>query len=98
MAKGPKDNATAKVRNRRVRQEALREHLEAQGHLQHVTEILEILMDPKQELQDGMYSRYDMVIKTKLKLIDKYLPTEKPTTISGDDDAPVILNHIVKYV
>ena len=93
-----RDTATAAARNRRMRQTALREQLASQGHLQHVTEILDKIMDETQELPDGMYSRYQLALQTKLKLIDKYLPTEKPVEVSGDPDAPIDHRHKVEFV
>lgn len=93
-----RDTATAAARNRRMRQNALREQLASQGHLQHIVEILEKLSDENVLLDPQMMSRYDVVLKTKLKLIDKYLPTEKPVEVTGDDDNPVSHRHTVEFV
>jgi hypothetical protein len=93
-----RDTATAKAKNRRERQVALREQLQAQGHVQHVVDILGKLSDEKTEIEPGMMHRYDLVLKTKLKLIDKFLPTEKPVEVSGDPDNPVDHRHQVEFV
>lgn len=74
---------TRAAENKRVRQEALREQLRKQGHVQHVVDILEKLADPKIEIDQPMVQRYKLTLDTKMKLIDKYLPTEKPTNIEG---------------
>ena len=44
--------ATAAAKNKRIRQEALREQLQAQGHVQHVVDILDKLRNEKQEIEE----------------------------------------------
>lgn len=62
----------------------MREQLASQGHLQHLIEIHEKLMDlTGEELDSIEVQRLKAVMESKHKLIDKYLPTEKPTTIEG---------------
>ena len=63
--------------NRKVRQEALRDQLTTQGHVQHIVEILDKLSDLDTELDQLMLARYKLVLDTKLKLINKYLPDLK---------------------
>lgn len=70
--------------NRAIRQEALREQLSAQGHVQHVIEICNELNDLTIALEPLDVQRKSKVIDTKLKLINKYLPDLKNTEISGD--------------
>ena len=61
--------------NKEVRQKALREQLTAQGHVQHVVDMLDEMVDlatiPERQQQ------LNMVITQKLKLINKYLPDLK---------------------
>lgn len=86
------DSTTAKLKNKRIRQENLRDQLSAQGHVQHVVDILTKLSNVKLQIDREQVNRYKIVLDGKFKLIDKYLPTEKPTTISGDgEDGEVIL-------
>lgn len=86
--------------NKAVRQEALRDQLEAQGHVQHVTDILNDLRSPvykKNEVEIAYepidIQRLKVVVDTKLKLINKYLPDQKEvlTTLVGDDENPLQL-------
>ena len=86
-----RDTATAKARNRRIRQEAMREQLEAQGHLQHVVVILSKIGDEKVDVPVEMVQRYKIALDNHWKAIDKFLPTEKYTTMAGDEEAPVSL-------
>jgi len=82
---------TAATRNKQVRQEALREQLSAQGHVQHVVDILDEIKDLKRELDSNDLARYKVVLDTKLKLISKYLPDLKSVEHRGDEDAPITI-------
>lgn len=82
---------TAANKNRAIRQEALREQLSAQGHVQHVVDILDEIKDLKRELDSNDLARYKVVLDTKLKLISKYLPDLKSVEHTGDEDAPIAI-------
>ena len=84
-----KDTATAKNRNRRIRQEALREQLANQGHVQHVVEILDKVKDESQEIDASMLARYKLVVDTKLKLMNKYIGDVKSVELTGEDGDPI---------
>lgn len=75
--------------NRKVRQEALREQLASQGHVQHVIELLEEISNPINDIDKGMVDRYKIVIDTKLKLIGKYLPDLKAVEHTGEGGDPL---------
>jgi hypothetical protein len=70
--------------NRKVRQEALREQLKSQGHIQHVVEIVDKLRDPTCDIEADMVQRYKYAVDTKLKLINKYLPDIKAVEVEGN--------------
>ena len=72
-----RDSATAASKNKRIRKEALREQLSAQGHVQHVVDILDKLSNESIELDSLMVQRFSKVLETKLKIINKYLPDDK---------------------
>ena len=74
---------TVANKNRRMRQNNLREALEAGGHIQHVNDISEKLRDLSSTLEPNEVQRLKAAADIKLKLIDKYLPTEKPVEHSG---------------
>ena len=63
--------------NKAVRQEALRDQLSAQGHVQHVIDICGQLMDLDTELDPIKVARLKATADIKLKLIGKYLPDLK---------------------
>lgn len=71
--------------NRAIRQEALRESLEAGGHIQHVLDICNDLDDLTVEMDSTAVQRKRAVIDTKLKLIGKYLPDTKSVELSNKD-------------
>ena len=81
----PGDTATAKNKNRRMRQEALREQLSNQKHVEHVVEILKKVEDEGHEMDSLMLQRKKLVVETKLKLINKYLPDTKSVEIVDED-------------
>jgi len=72
-------------KNRAIRQEALRESLEAGGHIQHVLEICKDLDDLSVNMDNTEVQRKRAVIDTKLKLIGKYLPDTKSVELSNKD-------------
>ena len=78
--------------NRAIRQEALREQLSSQGHVQHVIDICEELNTLTTHLEPIEVTRKKIVLDTKLKLINKYLPDLKNTEISNDGGGQLIIN------
>ena len=63
--------------NKSIRQEALREQLQAQGHVQHVVDISSKLADLNIELEQNEIQRLKAAADIKLKLIAKYAPDLK---------------------
>jgi hypothetical protein len=93
-----RDTATAKNKNRRMRQEALREQLSKQKHLEHVIELVDKIKDENNPVADDMMARYKLAIDTKLRLVNKYLPDLKSTEITGDSDNPLVTSTPVTFV
>lgn len=90
--------ATRAQENRRIRQEALREQLVAHGHMNHVENMLNDLMDETKELTPEMVDRYKTAITGKLKLVGKYLPDDKTLEITGDPAAPLVTSISLEVV
>ena len=82
---------TAANKNRAIRQEARREQLSNQKHVEHVVEMLEEIKDLQRDLDANDLARYKVAIDTKLKLIGKYLPDLKSVEHTGDEDAPIAI-------
>ena len=75
----------AKDKNRRLRQEALREQLAQQKHIEHVISILGEVNDLNVEMDSLILQRKKMVVENKLKLINKYLPDLKSVELVDED-------------
>lgn len=82
---------TVAQKNRAVRQEALRDQLSNQKHVEHVIDIAKKLAEPENKLDAAMITRYKIVIDTKLSLIKKYLPDLKSIEISGELGIPQVV-------
>jgi hypothetical protein len=82
---------TRAQQNRAIRQEALREQLASQGHVQHVVEIAEKLSEPDIEALD--IQRLKAKADIHFKLIDKYLPSLKAMELTGDPENPVVVDN-----
>ena len=80
---------TRAQKNKSIRQEALREQLSSQKHVEHVVDILEQIGDLDSALDSNDLQRLKVVVDTKLKLITKYLPDLKSVEHSGDEDNPL---------
>jgi len=86
---------------RQERRDSLRELLRAQGHEQHVLELLEQLRNLDQELDSIKVQRLSKVIDTKMKIIAKYLPDDKEPNdinIGGQEDNPVGIEEIKRTI
>ena len=82
--RGTGDKRTRAQHIKAERQESLRELLSSQGHLQHIVELHSKLIDAENKMDALMVQRVRIVIDSKHKLLDKYLPTEKPSDITAD--------------
>ena len=79
-------------RNREVRQEALREQLQAQGHLQHVVELLNESSNLQLSKESDFILKRNMaVIDRKLSLIKKYCPDLQNFQLQADIETKTIL-------
>ena len=80
---------TRAQQNRKIRQDALREQLTEQGHVQHVVENIKKLEQPGVELDSIEVQRLRAAIDSRLKLVNKYLPDLKSVELTGDEDNPI---------
>lgn len=78
------DKTIQKYKNKRIRQENLREQLAAQGHVQHVIDIIDELNDPNICMDQIDVQRKKIVIDSKIKIIGKYLPDLKAVEVEGN--------------
>ena len=81
--------ASVATKNKRVRQEALREQLSAQGHVQHVIDLSDKLASEYLSLESSQIAALKAAADIKRTLINKYLPDLKSVEHTGDPDNPV---------
>jgi len=80
-------------KNRAIRQEALREQLAAQGHVQHIIDNIEKIQNLDNELESSDIHRLKTATELQLKLINKYLPDLKAVELTGQDGGAI--NHSI---
>ena len=78
--------------NRAIRQEALREQLSKQKHIEQVVDIATKLGDPNSELDSVMANRLKAAAEIRLKLISKYLGDVKAVEVSGEGGEALTIN------
>lgn len=72
---------TRNTKQRAVRQEALREQLSNQKHLEHVIDLINKISDEKEHIDSEILSRYKIAIDARFKIINKYLADLKTQEI-----------------
>jgi len=85
-----RDTATAAAKNKRIRQEALREQLSKGKHVDHVVEIARKLNDDHLSLESTHIAALKASADIKLKLISKYIPDLKSVELSQDPENPMV--------
>lgn len=80
------------TRNRKAKQESLRDYLEQRGKVSHVFDLLEKIEDESIEFDNDMLPRYKIAIDTRLKLLNKYIPDLRQTDldIGVQEDNPLL--------
>ena len=89
---------TVAQKNRRLRQENLREWLSKKCTAQHlVDKIIQIeALDPTDEHFINDLAKYKVANDQRLKIMSKYLPDLKSTELTGPDGEPVTIT-VVDY-
>lgn len=83
---------SAADRNRKIRQEALREQLSNQKLVEQVVDIAKKIGDLSQEFEKDKIDRLKIAADLNMKLVAKYLPDLKQTELIGDPDQPIQVN------
>ena len=87
-----KSGTTRAQDNRRIRQDALREQLAKQKHVEHVIDLRKKADDSDLELDSLRIQRIKLSIDTRLALIKKYLPDLKQIEVTGEDGQAIKIN------
>jgi hypothetical protein len=84
-------NNSAAQRNRKIRQDALREQLAQQCHEQHVIEIINELSDSDLEFDSIEVQRMKSAADLSIKMMAKFMPDLKSTEITGADGGDLVI-------
>ena len=84
MAAAKRDTATVAAKNKRIRQEALREQLAGKGLAQQVLVTAKKLHDEHLNLEASQIQALKASAELRLKLVNKYLPDLKAVEIEGN--------------
>ncbi len=84
MAAAKRDTANVAAKNKRIRQEAMREKLAAGGLVQQVLETAKKLHDGHLTLESSQIQALKAAAELRLKLVGKYLPDLKAIEIEGN--------------
>jgi hypothetical protein len=80
---------SAADRNRKIRQDALREQLSNQKLVEQVVDIAKKIGDLSQDFEKDKIDRLKIAADLNMKLVAKYLPDLKQTELIGDPDKPI---------
>lgn len=81
--------ATVAAKNKKIREEALREQLRQKGLHSKVIDIANKLDDQHLELESSQIQALRASAEIRLKLINKYMPDLKAVEMSQDPENPV---------
>lgn len=77
------DHRTTMTRQRQERQEALREYISERGKVNYVFDNIEKLENQYLDLESSQITALVKASELRMKLLDKYLPSERPVQIDG---------------
>ena len=79
-----RDTATTKAKNKRIRQEAMREQLAAKGLERYVIDISKKLQEDAATLTTSEVQALKASAELRMKLVNKYLPDLKAVEVEGN--------------
>ena len=85
----PTKGVSRKEENKRIRQEALREQLQASGHHTRANKIINTLVNTEEEITPEMVARYKIALDGHFKFIHKYLGDDRYVQLAGDPEKPL---------
>ena len=83
--------ATIKAKNRKVRQDELREYLSQQGKLQYVFDNIKKIEDVNIQLDAVELKRLETATNSRIKLLDFYMPKQKAIEHTGEGGGDLIV-------
>jgi hypothetical protein len=77
--------------NRALRQEEMRNKIEASGYESHVADVVKKLLDPEQEFDSIEVQRMKSAADLSIKMMAKFMPDLKSTEISGPNGGDLVI-------
>ena len=90
--------ATNAAKNRTIRQEALREQLSKQKHIEQVIKNINKMEEQGVTMESTELQALKAATENRLKLVDKYLPSLKATELTGEAGGPIQLDSIFEFI
>ena len=84
--------------NKAVRQEALREQLASQGHLQYAIDLSKKVAELDKPLESLEVQRLKIAIDTRLRIVAKYLPDLKAVEHTGEGGGPLQIEEVRRTI
>jgi hypothetical protein len=81
--------------NRKIRQEALREQLANQGHVQHAVDLIDKIESAEDSFE---VQKYKAAFDSRMRLVAKYVPDLKASEITGEGGEPLPTSVTLKHV
>lgn len=89
--------ATVAAKNKKVRQEALREYLAERGKLSYVLDLIEKVENlPPTAVKDELPA-LKVAIDARIKLLDKYMPSLKAMELTGENGEAIKTQSMVEW-
>ena len=89
--------ATRANMNRKIRQDALREQLAEQGHVQQVIVNIEKIEQHGATMEAQELNALKIANDQRLRLVNKYLPDLKATEITGEAGGPISVSDMATW-
>ena len=90
--------ATKAATNRKIRQEALREQLSKQKHIEQVVKNIKKMEEQGISMEATELQALRAATETRLKLVNKYLPDLKSTEFTGPDGGAIEIAEVVRTI
>ena len=90
--------ATNAAKNRKMRQDTLREYITERGSVQYLFDLIEKIeqLDPSSEVFPNDLAKHKAALDARIKMIGKYLPDLKSQEITGDGGDALVVSLIKK--
>jgi hypothetical protein len=90
--------ATNAAKNRAIRQEALREQLSKQKHIEQVVKNIIKMEQQSASMEATELQAIRAATETRLKLVNKYLPDLKSTEFTGEGGGAIAIAEVVRTI